>query len=130
MKSIWNLPFIFGLVATLIGVALLMSQFIKKMTCTEQTEGVIRTAYEKRMGINIPYPEIAYKVNERAYTKPFSGSDKITAGDNVTVCYNPSNPKKFYVLEDNSNMVIVGVAFVIGGIVFMLIGYGLKRGLF
>ncbi|MCL2727511.1 MAG: DUF3592 domain-containing protein [Bacteroidales bacterium] len=129
LKNIWNVPFVFGLVATILGVTFLMNHFIKKKTCSEQTTGIIRAASEVRMGIPFIYPELVYTINEIEYVKPYSGDTSFNVGDTLTVCYNPSNPKKTYILESKTNMIILGFAFFVGGIVFMLIGYGVSIGL-
>ena len=74
-------------------------------------------------GKDYPYLGLTYTANGIEYAIPFSGSDTIKAGQTVTIYYNPSNPKSYYILEDKSNAKIVGIAFIIGGIVFTVIGY-------
>ena len=129
MRSIWNLPFIFGLIAAVFGVSFMLGQLVIKLKCIEHTEGVIEMVKETRMGIDVAYPGLTYTVNNVVHSKPFSGGS-FPEGKTVTVFYDPSNPKRTYVLEDKSNLRIIGIAFTIGGIVFMLVGYGVYRELF
>jgi len=126
----WNLPFIFGLVAGIFGLSFLLYQIITKAVYTEQTEGTVGLAHENRMGMDISYTCLTYTANGVVYTRPLSGSNKLAPGDVVTVQCNPSKPEKYYILQDKSNLRIIAVAFIIGGIVLMLIGFAMYRGLF
>jgi len=126
MKSLWNAFFIFGLVCAVFGASWLSLQIIKRKQCTAKVEGAISTCYSH----GLPYPGLIYTVGGVEYSKPFSGSNEISVGQIVTVVYNPSNPKQFYIAEDKSTAKILGIAFACGGLVFMLVGYGHHRGLF
>ena len=129
MKSIWNFAFIFGLITGIFGISFLLFQFITIKICTEHTEGMVTMSYHTIKGIDVPYSVLTYTANGVEYTGPFAVSENIGAGDAVTVYYNPANPEKAYILEDKSNSLILGIAFTVGGIVFMLVGYGVRLGL-
>jgi hypothetical protein len=130
MRNVWNIvkkyinvASVFGLICFIFGVSFTLHQIISHMSCTSQTEGIISTFYHRLMGKDYPYRGLAYAVNGVEYSEPWSGGDSFAEGQTVTVVYNPSNPKKYYILEDKSNAKIVGIAFIIGGIVFTVIGY-------
>ena len=124
--SIWNIWFIFGLIFAVIGVFILIKQYVFHKQCTEQTQGNIGISYQ----FGIPYMTLNFAINGEEYTKPLSGSNNFSEGQAVSVAYNPSNIKQYYIVEDKSNSMIVGIALTIGGIIFMLIGYGLYTGFF
>ena len=124
--NLWNVAFIIGLAAFIFGAAFSLYQFFNRKMCTERAEGAITTGTQ----FGMPYPKLTYTVNGVEYSKPFSGSETTAGMRNVTVVYNPSNPGKFYILEDKSNNLILGIAFLIGGVVFMLVGFGAYIGLF
>ena len=126
MRSIWNKWFIFGLVFTVIGTLILAHQFLSKYYCSEQTEGLIGVDYQ----FGLPYKTLTFTANGEKNTLLLYGSLDFSEGDTVTVFYNPSNIKRYYILEDKTNNKIVGIACTIGGIIFMLAGYGVSIGLF
>ena len=129
MRSIWNIFFIVGIAAAGFGVSLLVWQIYTERSCSEHTEGVIRTAYQHFAGKDIPYKELVYAVKGQEHCTPFSGSDTFDYGDTVTVRYNPSDPTRFYILEDKSNIRTLGLVFCIGGFLCLLIGYGVYLGI-
>ena len=129
MRSIWNIFFIVGLVACGFGLSLLVWQMYTQRSCSEHSEGLIRTAYQQIAGKDIPYKELVYTVKGKEHCTPFSGSDTFDIGDRVTVRYNPGDPAKFFILEDKSNTRTIGLAFSIGGLVCSLIGYGVYLGI-
>ena len=126
MRSIWNFWFIFGLFFTAIGIFILIQQIFLHIKCTEQTEGHIGLAHQ----FNIPYPTLTFTANGEEYSTPLSGSKNFSEGDTVTVFYNLYNIKHYYIQEDKSNNRIVGIGCTIGGIIFILAGYGVSIGLF
>jgi len=127
MKSIWNAAFIFGLVFTLIGANMLLQQYIYRVQCTAKAEGKTGTGYQ----FGMPYKTLVFTANGETYDGPLTSySQNITEGQTVTVVYNPSNIKKYYLLEDESNVFQLGIFVTIGGIIFMLVGYGVYIGLF
>ena len=73
-----------------------------------------------------------FSVNGEEYRLPFSYSDKMSEGMAVTVVYNPSKISRhsLYILEDKPNGIKIGIICAIGGIIAMLIGYGVSIGLF
>ena len=128
-RGIWNFAFIFGLVFTVVGVIMLLNQMRMSFQCTERTNGMIENG-------NIWNGEAAlmltFTVNGEAYRLPFGYSNEMSEGMTVTVVYNPSKISRYscYILEDAPNTIKMGIACVIGGIIFMLIGYGVSIGLF
>ena len=126
MKSIWNFAFIFGLGALAIGLFLLIQQYILHRRCTVETQGLSGIAYQ----FKLPYRTLTYKAGDEELSMPLSGSNDLVEGQTVTVVYDPDNTKRHYIIEDTSTVRILGIAFTIGGIIFMLCGYGVSTGLF
>ena len=129
MKSIWNAAFIFGLVFTVIGIVLLLNRVIQHQRNTEQTQGiVVAGSFADRESALM----LTFTANGEAYRLPYGGTNKTSVGDVVTVFYNPAKitQNSFYVLEDQSIVRILTIAALAGGIVFMLIGYGVHMGWF
>ena len=126
MKSIWNSAFIFGLCALTVGLFLLIQQYFLHRRCTAETQGLIGIAYQ----FKLPYRTLAYKAGNEELSMPLSGSDELVEGQIVTVYYDPANTKRHYIAEDTSIVRILGIAYTIGGIIFMLCGYGVSIGLF
>ena len=107
----------------MLGVFLLLYQAAANLLYTSKTEGTILTLYHNTAGRDIPYPGLEYTVDGVDYSGSLSGSGSFNAGETVTVVFNPSNPKEHYILDDKSNKTIVGIAFMIGGVVFFGVGY-------
>ena len=126
MKSIWNVWFIFGLCALAIGLFLLIQQYVLHRRCTVETQGLIGIAYQ----FKLPYRTLAYKAGDEELSMPLAGSDDLVEGQIVTVVYDPANTKRHYIVEDISTIRILGIAFTIGGIIFILCGYGVSIGFF
>ena len=127
MRSIWNFAFIFGLVFTLIGANMLLQHYLYRVQCTAKAEGITGTGYQ----FGLPYKTLVFTAEGQTYDGPLTSySENITEGQTVTVIYNPSNIKKYYLLEDESNTFKLGIAVTIGGILFMLVGCGVYIGLF
>lgn len=94
------------------------------MVCTERVEGVVRNVSKSFLGLEGTLQEVAYHVNDVGYTIKFSSDDEtLIEAETVTVCYNPSNPQKSYILEDKPSFLLF-LAFFAGACFFMLIGYG------
>jgi len=129
MGSIWNFWFIFGLIIFAVDAAVLIKQFILRTLCTETTQGVIVpgnfAARESAM-------MLTFTVDYEDYRLPFGYSNKISAGDTVTVAYNPVKITRHscYIVEDVPNLRRMAVICTIAGIVFILLGYGVSIGLF
>ncbi|MCL1804821.1 MAG: DUF3592 domain-containing protein [Clostridiales bacterium] len=117
-----------GLALFLFGASLLAHRIATHNGCTAQTEGKISLINRKFMDQEGSYKGLAYTVNGVEYKKPFSGSDTIEADQTVTVCYNPSKPKTFYVLENEPGARNIAIALVIGGILLLGIGYLMGTG--
>ena len=124
--SIWNKWFVFGLIFTVVGITILLQQYIFHKQCTVQTQGLIGTSYQ----FGLPYKTLTFMANGEEYTTPFSYSKDFPEGETVSVFYKPSNKKHFYIADDTSSILRVGIICCIGGIIFMLCGYGLHIGLF
>ena len=126
MKNIWNLWFIMGLGFAVIGGFILIQQFTLHKQCTEQTQGIVGTAHQ----FNRPYLILTFTANGEEHTAPLSGSNDFSDGQTVTVIYNPSNIKRYYILEDKSSITTVGIGCTIGGLILALCGYGIYTGVF
>jgi len=127
--NIFNFAFVFGLAFTLIGIIILLSQFIVMLRCTEQTQGlVVRGKFIENEAALM----LTFTVDEQYYRIPFSHSDKISEGDTVTVAYNPVKitQNTIYIVDDTADTRIMGIIAIIAGIISMLIGYGVYIGLF
>ena len=130
-RSIWNFWFVFGLVFAVIGLLILLNQAILRVRCTERTTGMIVNG-------NLQNREFAlmltFTANGEEYRLPFSHSNKMSAGMAVTVAYSPHKIdgywNSFYIVEDTANTGIMAIICIIGGIIFMLGGYGVSIGLF
>jgi len=128
-SSIFNFAFIFGLIIAAVGICILLSQFIRHRICTEQTQGIIVAGdFLNREAALM----LTFTVNGEDYRQPFGGSTDFKPGDIVTVVYNPSKINRYncYILEDKSSLRTIGIICVFGGIVFMLIGFGVYKGWF
>ena len=125
--SLFNFWFLFGLLIAAAGVFVLFGQFILRRHCTETATGFIEAG-------NFRAKEAAlllrFSVNGKEYHLPFVHSHKMSVGDTVTVAYNPSNINRHscYVVEDVPNIRAVSLICLAGGLVFMLIGYGVAVG--
>ena len=127
--------FILGFVFVCAGVGFFVQENSLKNECTAQTAGVVRdfvsetrstrsSGGQARRTVVYYHPLVAYTADGVEYVeKSHVGGDKRYAvGQRVTVFYDPSDPKRFYVLEDASDssaapMILVGV-----GVVLMTIG--------
>ena len=134
IKSMLSLWTVFGVICFIIGVSLTLSHIISHITCKTQTEGIVFIISDKIMGQDIPRAKLTYTVNGVVYTKDYANNDVKDgfniAGRKVTIFYNPSNPEKYYILEEKSTVRLLGIVFTIAGVIFILAGYGLARGWF
>ena len=127
MNSIWNKLFIFGLVFTVAGILILLQQNLYHRQCTEKTQGIIGTAYQ----YNLPYKTITFSTTKgEEHTLPLYGSNEFPDGEAVTVSYNPNNIKRYRIAEDKFNIMRIGIICIVGGVIFMLCGYGVSIDLF
>ena len=126
-----------GFVFAVTGVSLLLYQFIMTMSCTAQAKGTVNVSRQTFMGYDdVPSLKLTYTVNGIEYDKRISedgsrrgdtlssssltygGIDVEQAGGVVVdVFYNPSNPKRFYAANEESDAGIVGAGFIILGAV-------------
>ena len=128
-RKIWNFVFIFGSVFTVAGILMLLNQMRLHFQCTERTIGMIKKGdfFNGEAALLL-----TFAVNGEEYRLPFGYSDKMSEGMTVTVVFNPSKISRhsLYILEDAPNIIKMGIICVIGGIIAMLIGYGVSIGLF
>jgi len=116
--------FYFGLSIAAVTALGFFANLYTILVCTERVEGVIRNVSKSFFGFEGSMQEVVYNVNDVGYTKKFSPNDEtLIEAETVTVCYNPSNPQKCYILEDKPSFLLFLVFFA-GACFFMLIGYG------
>ena len=129
-RGIWNLAFVFGLVFMAIGVFMLVNYVLLSFRCTERTEGLV---VDGDIWKNENELMLTFSANGDQYRLPFSYSNKMTVGTSVTVAYNPEKIEtylnSFYILEDVPNTKKMAVICIGGGIIAMLVGYGVSIGL-
>ena len=128
-NSIWNFAFIFGLVFVVAGILMLLHQITLKSRCTEKADGLIMEGdiWNKEAALML-----TFTAKGRYYRLPFPHSNRMSAGMSVTVIYNPDKISSYscYILEDAPNSIKMGLICIGGGIIAMLIGYGVSMGLF
>ena len=128
-SSIWNVAFVFGLVFTVAGISMLLHQSTLRRRCTEKTGGLIVEGdiFNRESALML-----TFSANGRSYRLPFPHTDKMSAGMPVTVVYNPAKISSYscYILEDTHNSIKMGMICIFGGIIAMLVGYGVSIGLF
>ena len=121
-----------GLLLVGIGVLLWKSKNKLKKKCTAQVSGVVsgvdhtttfKTGKQEGTSIKNKYrATFKYSVDGAEYVRESNnttGSPKFFEGQSVTVFHDPSNPERYYVLEEGTQ--IMGpVLFIAFGIVFML----------
>ena len=124
---------LFGLIFAGIGWFLLWRQKKLKQVCTAQVSGTVKDVTEsishstgkgKRTGRRrVSYrPIFTYSVEGVEYVQQSiigSSRPKFNVGQSVTVFYDPSSPKRFYVLEEGKSTV-AGICFVAVGVVIMI----------
>ena len=104
-----------------------------KRSCTEQVPGIVKSI-ERESGDH--YRAIfAYSVKGVEYVvrSPISSNSlKFSQGDSVTVFYDPANPQRYYVLEEEGMIMVFAIALLViiaGGalIIFMVFWNKWKR---
>jgi len=117
-----------GLVFAGIGGFLLWRDKRLEKACTAQVSGTVKdvsqsTSYSKKGGRRTSYrPIFTYSVGGVEYVQQShvsSARPKFDVGESVTVFYDPSSPKRFYVLEEGKSTV-AGICFVAVGVVIMI----------
>ena len=93
--------------------------------CIEQTTGVVKTVDHEVKDLEDNYRALfAYSVEGVEYVRSSShvySKPKFSAGDSVTIFYDPSKPQRFYVLEEGKQT-SKAVFFLVGfGVVILLI---------
>ena len=125
-----NIWIVMGLGFGAIGLIILLQQFILHRICTGRAEGLIVAGVPFQAGEAARM--LTFTANGEKYRLPFSGGNKFTAGDTVTVVYYPSyiNRFSYYITEDRSNLRILGIVFTVAGIISILGGAGGNYGWF
>ena len=133
MEDIVNaaMPFVIGLFLIGLGGFFLWNEKRMKQICTAQTTGVIvdeghRVSYRNGKRKEGYSPTVAYSVEGVEYTqKKNSGRSTrmVSKGQSVTVFYDPTKPKRFYILELGSvkGSPIVWVPCALG-VLFIFVG--------
>ena len=99
-----------------------------RLACTAQAAGIVKeiqkqTKRSKRRTSTSYYPVFTYSAEGKQYVRGSSnGYDefKFSVGDNVTVFHDPSNPKRYYVLEEGRSTVM-NIFLIAFGAVFLII---------
>ena len=125
MKKIIGI--ILGIVAVLVGIFILISNFNSKKTqIAETTATVIRIDSEVKTdtdGFDTRwyYPVVEYTVNEKKYETRLSNSGSTNSteykeGQEVAIQYNPDKPEELSKKGDNGG-IFGGIFFIVVGIV-------------
>jgi len=117
-----------GLVFVGIGCFLLWRYKKLEKECTAQVGGIVSdyhhsVSFSKKKKRSSYYPIFKYSVGSIEYVKQSSfgtGSPKFGVGESVTVFYDPSNPKRYYVLEEGKPTV-TAIIFIVIGVVFAVV---------
>ena len=120
---------IMGFGFALIGAAILVSQFVLHLRCTEQTKGTLVSGNLFQGGQSALMLE--FTVKGEAYRLPVGESSAYQYGDTVTVNYNPTriNRHNFYISEAVITLRVLGIACLAAGALFVVVG-GAYRGWF
>ena len=94
----------------------------KRDACTAKADGVVKAidhsvSYRKGKRRSSYRTTFAYSAEGVEYVKQSSTTTKtarFSEGQTVTVFYDPSNPKKFYVLEEGRSIAIPAVLIGLG----------------
>ena len=125
--------FLVGLLIFGIGAFILWRQRKLKKECTAQVPGVVsdqhhETTYKKGRRRDRYYPIFKYTVEDVEYIQKSnigtSNRNVLAVGENVTVFYDPSNPKRHYVLEYRQSAFRAVKFFFYGG-AFMIMAIGI-----
>jgi len=125
---------LFGLIFAGIGGFLLWRQKKLKQVCTAQVSGTVKDITEsisystgkgKRTGRRrVSYrPIFTYSVEGVEYVQQSiigSSRPKFNVGQSVTVFYDPSSPKRYYVLEEGQSKVLWIILIIVGVAVAMV----------
>lgn len=137
MKGYMILIFIGGVFAFLGTVFRIISFFVSRSSnrlkniCKGKVLGVFNGIYENHSwggseGSGITYyPKYNYSVNGVDYDMVSSvgySRERMVSRDNVTICYNISNPKEAYVETNNKDINLVVRIFSIVGWVMIVVG--------
>ena len=113
--------FLFGLVMAGVGFSI----WWRMQACTKKVTGFVKsvdiTVIYRKHGARDGYRStFAYSVDGIEYVKQSNIktiTPRFSEGESVTIFYNPSNPKQFYIPEERKSPVSVLVGF---GVIFML----------
>ena len=128
MKKI--LPIIVGLLAIAIGIFCIIYNNSLTKRCTEKvTATIIEIIEEQEIDEDnhvsyTYYPILRYEVNERPMEQRSSSNintNKYKVGDKLNIMYNPNKPEEF-IIDGEKHLLYIGLAAIIGGIIFLVVG--------
>ncbi len=123
-----------GILFAGVGLFLLRSNSQKMKRCTVEVPGKVVNIVEEREYEEGSYhytyfPVISYQAEgqtiESQYTTGFGNKNKFVVGQSITILYNPNQVSEYVIQGEKSNS-IMGIAFLVGGILVFAIGV-LKR---
>jgi len=144
--------FLSGLFFVALGVLIVLLRYKQKRGCSVQVKAIVRERevnINKEMeqlnpklrkgmelfGIQMPDADamlqmqrvVTYTARGVEYVKALSttqdGRPKFSAGQRVIVCYDPSEPNRHYVVEEQKTVAILLVIFFAAGVFLMVLGY-------
>lgn len=119
-----------GILAVIMGVFVLVSDIRSKQTNTQTAEAtVIAIEDDQQYNSNLDlwetvyYPVVRFSVNgvdkEYKYSQ-FYSSEKYRIGDKVLIHYDPNEPTKFTIDEDNRSVIIAAWEIPVGVLLIAL----------
>jgi len=117
-----------GMVLVGIGGFLMWRKKNLVKVCTAQVSGTVKdisqvTRVVKKRRRTFCYPIFAYSVNGVEYVQKSGNSDtmsKFNVGKSVSVFYDPSSPKRYYVAEEGKSSAL-GWAWIFIGVTIVII---------
>jgi len=127
--------FLAGLVFAGAGLFIYLKSDKEIKVCTEQTVGVV---VEIRTDVadedKLERPIISYSVNgvEYRHESPLASGNsrtinKYRTGEQVTIYYDPTNPKTCYMEGNNKKGRMIGLVFSVIGVLIMVLSYKSKE---
>jgi len=110
-----------------VGVFRLVKRYYLQKRCTAQVAGTVverdatRKHHDDAFGITRTYfVKFGYSVEgveyERRHIVSKSQHDALDTGQNITVCYDPSDPKRCYALEIKHRIILTTIYLVAGAL--------------
>ena len=93
--------------------------------CAAKAPGVVteirQTTSRGGKGTSVSYtPVFAYSVEGVQYVREGSGGSKFSVGDSVTVFYDPSEPERFYILEEGKSTAPLIAVSALGAVLMII----------